>query len=79
MRRRRKEEPGLYDQVRFWHPHVSPFDPCPPTRVKSYVVPPNLFICFQPAGLPQFSLPEALRAGTLWPALYSPYPASGKS
>ena len=79
MRRRRKEVPVLHDQVRFWHPYIGPFDPCPLIRVKTYVVPPNQFICFQPAGLPQFSLPEALCRGTLWPALFSPYPAGSKS
>jgi len=62
------------NQARYWHPFIGPFDPCPPVRVKSYVVAPNLFIPFQPPGLPQFSPAEALRLGTLWPALFSPYP-----
>lgn len=69
-----KEGFGLFDQFRLWCPYVSPFDPCPPIRVKSFVVPPNMFIQFQPEGLPQFSPSEALRSGTLWPALFSPYP-----
>ncbi|MFD1957546.1 spore coat associated protein CotJA [Paenibacillus thailandensis] len=60
-------------QLRFWKPIIGPFDPCPPIKVKSYVVPPNQYMDFQPPDLPQFSLPEALKLGTLWPALYSPY------
>lgn len=64
----------MFDQVRLWYPYVSPFDPCPPIRVKSFIVAPNQFIHFQPEGLPQFTLSEALRLGTLWPALFSPYP-----
>ncbi|MNZ82617.1 Spore coat associated protein JA (CotJA) [compost metagenome] len=63
----------MNDQVRYYKPFVSPLDPCPPIRVKSYVVPPQLFISFQPPNLPQFTPFEALRHGTLWPALYSPY------
>ncbi|WP_082084236.1 spore coat associated protein CotJA [Paenibacillus beijingensis] len=48
-------------------------------RVKTYIVPPNKFITYQPMNLPQFPLPEALKLGTLWPALYSPYESkSGK-
>ncbi|WP_169744950.1 spore coat associated protein CotJA [Paenibacillus durus] len=60
-------------QERFYTPYRGPFDPCPPIPCKSYVVPPHLFLGFQPPNLPQFSLPEALRFGTLWPALFSPY------
>lgn len=63
----------LNAQTRTWFPYVSPFDPCPPIRVKTYVVPPNLFITFQRPDLPQYSPAEALRAGTLWPSLYGPY------
>ncbi|AJY75973.1 hypothetical protein VN24_17195 [Paenibacillus beijingensis] len=67
--------PGL----RHWYPYIGPFDPCPPMRVKTYIVPPNKFITYQPMNLPQFPLPEALKLGTLWPALYSPYESkSGK-
>ncbi|MBD2848255.1 spore coat associated protein CotJA [Paenibacillus sp. IB182496] len=62
------------NQCRVYYPFVGPFDPCPPIRVKTYVVPPNQFIPFQPMNLPQYPLPEALRRGTLWPALFSPYP-----
>jgi spore coat protein JA len=61
----------LDSQTRVYYPYVSPFDPCPPIRVKTYVVPPILFMNFQPPGLPQFSAHEALRHGVLWPALYS--------
>jgi spore coat protein JA len=62
------------NQVRHYFPFIGPFDPCPPIRVKSYVVPPNQFIPFQPPNLPQYTPTEALRIGTLWPAFYSPYP-----
>jgi spore coat protein JA len=65
----------LNSQVREYYPYVSPFDPCPPQRVKTYMVPPNLFIGFQPPNLPQFQPMEALMYGVLWPALYSPYEA----
>ena len=61
------------DQIRTWKPFVGPFDPCPPQLVKTYLVPPNLFIGFQDPNLPQFSPQEALFKGTLWPILYSPY------
>ncbi|WP_313996302.1 spore coat associated protein CotJA [uncultured Paenibacillus sp.] len=63
----------MNNQLREWYPFVGPFDPCPPMRVKTYIVPPNLFAPFQPANLQQYPLPEALRRGTLWPAYYSPY------
>lgn len=59
--------------TRFYHPFISPLDPCPPIKVKSYNVGIQLFITFQPPDLPQFDPFEALRKGTLWPALYSPY------
>ncbi|WP_281885597.1 spore coat associated protein CotJA [Paenibacillus sp. YYML68] len=61
------------EQTKAWYPYVSPFDPCPPVTVKTYSTPINLYIPFQPPGLPQFSPMEALKCGTLWPALYSPY------
>ena len=65
-------------QLREWYPFVSPFDPCPPIRVKTYVVPPNQYIVFQPMNLPQYPIDEALFRGTLWPALFSNYePGSG--
>ncbi|WHX50660.1 spore coat associated protein CotJA [Paenibacillus woosongensis] len=56
-----------------WAPFVGPFDPCPPILCKTYSTPPQLFMHFQPLNLPQFSPKDALRHGTLWPALYSPY------
>ncbi|GIP38272.1 hypothetical protein J31TS4_15520 [Paenibacillus sp. J31TS4] len=56
-----------------YRPFVGPFDPCHPILIKSYSTPPNLYLGFQPPGLPQFSPAEALMAGTLWPVLYSPY------
>ncbi|MBA4601372.1 spore coat associated protein CotJA [Thermoactinomyces mirandus] len=69
------DTPNPYrDQVRYWYPYISPLDPCPPQRVKYYVVPPNLFLGFQPANLPQYPPRKALKRGTLWPILYSPYP-----
>lgn len=58
---------------KFWYPFVSPFDPCPPMRVKSYVTPPNIYVEFQPPDLPQFTASDALCKGTLWPLLYDPY------
>jgi spore coat protein JA len=61
------------DQERVWHPYVGLHDPCSPKRFKTYVVPPNQFLGFQPPGLPQYSPSEALQRGTLWPILYSPY------
>lgn len=69
---------ALDSQTRVFFPYVSPHDPCPPIRVKSYYVPPQLFIGFQPENLPQFSPMEALMHGTLWPALYSPYVPTGQ-
>ncbi|MFD1773190.1 spore coat associated protein CotJA [Paenibacillus rhizophilus] len=60
-------------QERVYSVYVGPFDPCPPVPCKTYVVPPHLFLGFQPPNLPQFNLTEALRIGTLWPALYSTY------
>jgi len=62
------------DQFRTYRPFIGPFDPCPPITEKSYNVPPQLFITFQPPNLPQFSPYEALKYGTLWPALFAPYP-----
>lgn len=50
-------------------PFISPLDPCPPVRVKTFVLPPQIFIDFQEPGLPQYSPEEALRRGTLWPLL----------
>ncbi|MEI7026164.1 spore coat associated protein CotJA [Paenibacillus sp. y28] len=62
-----------FAQERVYETFVGPFDPCPPVHCKTYSTPPQLFIPFQPPGLPQFSPMQALCCGTLWPALYSPY------
>ncbi|RIV28699.1 spore coat associated protein CotJA [Alicyclobacillaceae bacterium I2511] len=69
----RREEDGPVDPQ--WHaytPYSSALDPCPP-RPKAYIVPPNQYVIFQPHGLRQFAPREALKRGTLWPELYSPY------
>ena len=63
-----------------WRPfdaYHSPLDPCPP-RQKYYIVPPNQYITFQVKGLKQFAPHEALRRGTLWPDLFSPYDNAAK-
>jgi len=59
------------NQVKMWYPFIGPYDPCPPIYVKTYSTPPQLFIPFQPTGLPQFPPYEALQKGTLWPAYYT--------
>ncbi|TCP31673.1 spore coat protein JA [Scopulibacillus darangshiensis] len=56
-----------------YHPYISPFDPCPPIKTKTYETPAQLYLGFQPKGLDQYQPSEALKKGTLWPALYSPY------
>ncbi|WP_233567829.1 spore coat associated protein CotJA [Cohnella faecalis] len=66
-------------QWREYRPYVSPTDPCPPILIKWYIVPPNQYITFQPMNWPQFSLDEALRKGTLWPPLFSPYSPPSES
>ncbi|MBM7661212.1 spore coat protein JA [Bacillus mesophilus] len=63
----------MYTLRKNYYPYASPFDPCPPIPVKSYPTPPNLYLGFQPYGLPQFSPKEALCSGTLWPVFYDPY------
>jgi spore coat protein JA len=63
----------MNNEVKVYHPYISPFDPCPPAREKAYITPPELYMNYQPPGLPQFSPYEALRHGTLWPVLFSPY------
>lgn len=60
-------------QWRVYDPWRSPFDPCPPLQPKVYMVPPNQYVVFQPKGMKQFNPREALKCGTLWPDLYSPY------
>ncbi|QGS68522.1 spore coat associated protein CotJA [Oceanobacillus sp. 143] len=66
-------------EYKYWHPFISPFDPCEPIEVKSFNTPPQLYLGFQPPGLPQFENPrDALFHGTLWPILVSPYPDPNK-
>nr|WP_107726166.1 spore coat associated protein CotJA [Desmospora activa] len=62
-----------YTTRKFYAPYVSPHDPCPPLRWRSYETPPQLYLGFQPYHLQQFHPMEALRMGTLWPQLYAPY------
>ncbi|HZG70036.1 MAG TPA: spore coat associated protein CotJA [Chondromyces sp.] len=56
-----------------YQPYHSPFDPCPPIKIKKYSTPPNLYLGFQPPNLPQYSPIEALYKGTLWKCFYDPY------
>ncbi|OEH93488.1 spore coat associated protein CotJA [Bacillus solimangrovi] len=63
----------MYTMRKYYYPFISQFDPCRPIREKSYETPPNLYVGFQPYGLPQYPLREALYAGTLWPIFYNPY------
>ncbi|MBE3596836.1 MAG: spore coat associated protein CotJA [Hydrogenibacillus sp.] len=67
----------MYSQERVYHPYVGPFDPCSPHTAKTYVLPPEVFLGFQPPTLAQFPPMEALRRGVLWPMLYSPYHGRG--
>jgi len=67
------EKPFIGSNTKVWRPYVGPHDPCPPMKEKYYWTPPNLYLGFQPPGLPRFEIHEALRRGTLWKALYSPY------
>lgn len=67
----------MISQTRAYKPYVSPYDPCPPQMIKTYSVPPQLFLGFQPPNLPQFPPMKALKRGTLWPVLYSPYEGRG--
>ncbi|MCL6445516.1 MAG: spore coat associated protein CotJA [Alicyclobacillus sp.] len=69
----RKEACVVDSQWRVYQPYRSPFDPCPPRAIKAFIVPPNQYVIVQPPGLRQFSPRDALRRGTLWPDLYSPY------
>ncbi|WP_046175458.1 spore coat associated protein CotJA [Domibacillus indicus] len=63
----------IFSHVKSYVPPRSPFDPCPPIGTKYYSTPPNLYLGFQPPGLPQFSPADALRKGTLWKVLYDYY------
>lgn len=60
-------------QWRVYQPYRSPFDPCPASEDKAFMVPPNQYITFQKKSLKQYAPREALKRGTLWPDLYSPY------
>lgn len=64
----------MFTPTKYYYPYVSPFDPCRPIQVKSYVTPPQLYVGFQPYCLPQYPPKEALQRGTLWPVFYDPYP-----
>ncbi|NDI35916.1 spore coat associated protein CotJA [Chengkuizengella sediminis] len=64
----------MYTQTKRYYPYISPFDPCPPIRVKTYSTPPELYVGFQRMNMPQYNPSEALNRGTLWPIFYSPYP-----
>lgn len=63
----------MHSTRKSYAPFVGPFDPCPPLPVRTYETPPQLYLGFQPYGLPQFTPKEALKHGTLWPALWAPY------
>ncbi|RDU36319.1 spore coat protein CotJA [Neobacillus piezotolerans] len=63
----------MFTHYKTYYPYVSPFDPCPPMKAKVYSTPPNLYMGFQPANLPQFPPRTALMKGTLWQAFYDPY------
>jgi spore coat protein JA len=63
----------MFTTRKAYYPYVSPLDPCPPMKVKTYETPPQLYIDYQPYNLPQFKPKEALKHGTLWPALFAPY------
>ncbi|SFI36053.1 spore coat protein JA [Paenibacillus sp. UNC496MF] len=56
-----------------WKPIPGKHDPCPPLKEKTYETPPNLYLGVQEPGLEQFAPAEALKKGTLWPALFGPY------
>lgn len=62
-----------YTRLKTYPVYHSPFDPCPPIGKKYYSTPPNLYLGFQPPGLKQFPIREALYRGTLWKVLYDPY------
>jgi spore coat protein JA len=63
----------MKNQVKIYHPVAGRYDPCTPITEKTFVVPPQLFLTYQPADLPQYEGKEALLKGTLWPDLFSPY------
>ncbi|WP_217997834.1 spore coat associated protein CotJA [Alicyclobacillus acidiphilus] len=59
-------------QWRSFAPFHSPLHPCP-ALPKAFMVPPNQYITFQPSGMQQFSPEDALKHGTLWQPVHSPY------
>src|SRR3954463_1109249 len=63
----------MKNEVKVYHPIAGKFDPCTPITEKTFVVPPQLFLEYQPMELPQYSTKEALKSGTLWPELFSSY------
>ncbi|WP_028549025.1 spore coat associated protein CotJA [Paenibacillus sp. UNC451MF] len=63
----------MKSQIKVYHPFAGKYDPCTPIAEKSFVTPPQLFFDYQPEDLKQYSPKEALRKGTLWPDLFSPY------
>lgn len=75
-------EPRSFSPLKSYVPRRGLFDPCPPLGRKYYSTPPNLYLGFQPPGLPQFSPQEALKKGTLWKVFYdyydNPYRKGGK-
>ncbi|WP_309087426.1 spore coat associated protein CotJA [Domibacillus sp.] len=76
-------QPQSFSSLKSYVPRHGPLDPCPPIGCKYYSTPPNLYVGFQPPGLPQFSPREALKKGTLWKVFYdyydNPYRKGGRS
>lgn len=68
----------MFTHFKSYEPYVSPFDPCRPIQVKTYVTPPQLYMPVQPPNLPQWDPYKALKMGTLWPIYYSPYEGRGE-
>ncbi|WP_077737085.1 spore coat associated protein CotJA [Bacillus sonorensis] len=68
-----KHSKESFTKVKSYVPFRGSFDPCPPLGKRYYRTPPNLYLGFQPRGLPQFSPMEALKRGTLWPVFYDHY------
>lgn len=67
------DDQKTFTKMKSYIPYHSPFDPCPPIGKKYYSTPPNLYLGFQPPNLQQFHPLDALKKGTLWPALYDYY------
>lgn len=62
-----------FTPMKAYSPYHSPYDPCPPLKIKYYSTPPQLYMHFQPPNLEQFPPHEALMRGTLWKPLYDYY------